>query len=254
MNPWICGDCYETTTFGDNGAVAMSEDETYRKFDHDAYARSREPDDFWGQIRRTVHGVPVSDDQIALIVDTIREALRLEPDDALLDIACGNGALSQLLFGSCARYLGVDLSEHLISVAKENFEKSPNYEFLHYGASEYLRWESDPKRFSKVLCYGSFSYFPDAVAVESLHALFDKFTNVESVFIGNLPDKDRAEEFYKKEPNAKELADCHSQIGIWRTQDELTRLASGAGWQVKLSAMPRDFYSSYYRYDALLYR
>ncbi len=108
MNPRICEDCCETTTLGDNGAVTMSEDETYRKFDHDAYARSREADDFWGQIRRTVQGVPVSDDQIALIVDTIREALRLGPDDTLLDIACGNGALSQLLFGSCARYLGVD--------------------------------------------------------------------------------------------------------------------------------------------------
>lgn len=229
-----------------------SDSKTYMKFDHDEYAKSRAPDDFWGQVRRTVNGVPVSDDQIKLIVDTIRSALNLKPDDTLLDIACGNGALSHLLFDSCTGYLGVDLSEHLISVAKANFEALPHYQFMQQGAAEYVRSESRPERFSKVLCYGSFSYFPAADAAEVLRALKDKFNNVQSVFIGNLPDKDRAAEFYKRPPNAEELADCFSQIGIWRTRDEFTQLAGEAGWQVKFSTMPAGFYSSYYRYDALL--
>ena len=129
------------------------------KFDHNEYAKTRALDDFWGQIRRTVQGEPVSDDQIQMIVDTIRSALEMKPADALLDIACGNGALSHLLFDSCTDYLGVDLSEHLISVAKANFEALPNYQFKHQGAAEYVRTELHPKRFSKSLCYGSFSYF-----------------------------------------------------------------------------------------------
>lgn len=233
----------------------MSNDnETYLKFDHDAYAKSRAPDDFWGQVRRTVNGVPVSDDQIKLIIETIRSALNLKLDDTLLDIACGNGALSHLLFDSCSGYLGVDLSEHLISVAKENFEKLPGKQFLQQGAAEYVRSETSPARFSKALCYGSFPYFPAADAAEVLRTLHDKFTNVQSVFIGNLPDKDRAAEFYKRPPNTEELADCFSQIGIWRTRDEFARLASDTGWRVKFSTMPDRFYSSYYRYDALLSR
>ena len=231
-----------------------SDNKTYLKFDHDAYAKSRAPDDFWGQVRRTVNGVPVSDDQIKLIVDTIRLALDMKPDDTLLDIACGNGALSHLLFDSCSGYLGVDLSEHLISVAKANFETLPNYQFMQQGAAEYVRAETRPERFSKVLCYGSFPYFPAADAAEVLRTLFEKFRNVKSVFIGNLPDKDRAAEFYKRPPNTEELADCYSQIGIWRTRSEFTKLASNAGWQVKFSTMPAGFYSSYYRYDALLSR
>ncbi|MFZ5502771.1 MAG: class I SAM-dependent methyltransferase [Pseudomonadota bacterium] len=227
---------------------------TYLKFDHDAYAKSRAPDDFWGQVRRTVNGVPVSDDQIKLIIETVRTALDLKPNNALLDIACGNGALSHLLFDSCSGYLGVDLSEHLIAVAKDNFEKLPNYQFIHQGAAEYVRSESRPERFSKVLCYGSFPYFPAADAAEVLRTLHDKFTNVQSVFIGNLPDKDRAAEFYKRPPNTEELADCFSQIGIWRSRDEFAQLASGAGWKVKFSTMPDGFYASYYRFDALLSR
>ena len=231
-----------------------SDDKPYQKFDHDAYAKSRAPDDFWGQVRRTVNGVPVSDDQIQMIVGAIRTALDLKPGDALLDIACGNGALSHLLFDSCARYLGVDLSEHLIGVAKANFESLPDYEFRREGAAEYVRSESRPERFSKVLCYGSFPYFPSADAAEVLRSLHDKFANVRSVFIGNLPDKNLAAEFYKRPPNAEELSDCFSQIGIWRTRDEFRQLAGETGWNVKYSTMPSGFYASYYRYDALLTR
>lgn len=231
-----------------------NDNKTYLKFDHDAYAKSRAPDDFWGQIRRTVQGAPVSDDQIKMIVDTIRSKLNMKPSDTLLDLACGNGALSHLLFDSCSGCLGVDLSEHLISVAKANFEALPNYQFMQQGAAEYVRAESRPERFSKVLCYGSFPYFPAADAAEVLRTLHDKFTNVQSVFIGNLPDKERAAEFYKKQPDIEELADNCSQIGIWRTRSEFTRLANDAGWEVKISTMPAGFYASHYRYDALLSR
>lgn len=231
-----------------------NEKPSYVKFDHDTYAKSRAPNDFWGQVRRTVNGVPVSDEQIQMIIDAIQSALILESNDILLDIACGNGALSHLLFDLCSGYQGVDLSEHLISVAKANFEALPKYQFMHQGAAEYVRAEVQPERFTKVLCYGSFPYFPAADAAEVLRTLFKKFSNVQSIFIGNLPDKERAVEFYKKQPDTEELADCHSQIGIWRTRDEFAQLANDAGWQVKFSTMPADFYSSYYRYDALLSR
>jgi cyclopropane fatty-acyl-phospholipid synthase-like methyltransferase len=230
------------------------ENKPYMKFDHDAYARTRAPDDFWGQVRRTVRGAPVSDEQIGMIVDTIRLALDIEPEDTLLDIACGNGALAHLLFNLCAGYLGVDLSEHLISVAKANFEALPRYEFAQRGAADYVHAEARPERFSKVLCYGSFPYFPAGDAGEVLRVLFERFINVRAVFIGNLPDKERATSFYGQAPDTQELGDCFSQIGIWRTPDEFTELAREAGWQVKISKMPTDFYASHYRFDALLSR
>lgn len=223
-------------------------------FNHDEYARSQPPDDFWGQIRRTVQGRPVADDQIEMIVEAIRTGLEIRPDDTLLDLACGNGALSHLFFDSCAGYLGVDFSEYLISIAKQNFEKLPNIVFTVQGAAEYVRRESRPERFTKALCYGSFSYFSEPDAIEVLQLLLDKFSNVKRLFIGNLPDKDRVEKFYKKMPDQDELSDPCSQIGIWRSQNELAKLAGNAGWNVQFLSMPSEFYAAHYRYDALLSR
>lgn len=228
---------------------------SYKKFDHNAHAKSRAPDDFWGQIRRTVQGQPVSDEQIQMIIDSIYAALHLKLDDRLLDLACGNGALSSLLFDSIAEYLGVDLSEHLISIGRKNFEKPPRYRFVNLDAAAYVRQESHPERFTKVLCYGSFSYFPANDAVEVLRILHDKFINVQSVFIGNLPDKGRAAAFFKApQLSAQEMADHESQIGIWRTQDEFSELAQSTGWKAAFSVMPPEYYASYYRYDVLLSR
>lgn len=225
------------------------------KFDFDEHAKSCAPDDFWGQTRRTINGVPVSDEQIKMIVGAIHSALDLKPADRLLDIACGNGALSHLLFDSCSEYLGVDLSEYLISVAKKNFERLPHHQFVRQGAAEYVHAELQPERFSKVLCYGSFQYFPDTAAAEVLRTLFDKFTNVQAVFVGNLPDKDRATAFYKGgQVSTKELSDSFSQLGIWRSQGEFTQLAGAAGWKVRFSNMPAEYHASHYRFDALLSR
>jgi cyclopropane fatty-acyl-phospholipid synthase-like methyltransferase len=232
-----------------------STDKPYSRFDHDAHARSRPDDDFWGQIRRTVGGKPVSEEQIAMIVQAIRSALNFNSQDVLLDLACGNGALASRMFGDLKSYCGVDFSERLIDIGKKYFEKLPDFIFEKNGVADYARQEQNPRRFTKVLCYGSFAYFSEAEAQSVLKALFDVFVNVERIFIGNLPDRDRAIKFYGAEKlNPIELSDHTSQIGIWRSQQEFIDLAAGAGWHCRFSKMPEEFYAHHYRYDVLLTR
>ncbi len=229
--------------------------QSYKKFSYDAHARTCAPDDFLGQTRRTVQGVPVSEDQIQMIIAAIKSGLELAPADVLLELACGNGYLSRLLFGYCQGYLGTDISEYLVSVAKRNFEALPHYQFLMSGATEYINLEPQPQRFTKVLCYAGFQYFSDEEAHGILKALFDRFCNVQTIFIGNIPDRDRAANFYKTGlPSEEELSDSNTAIGIWRSMAGVERLAGGAGWQVQFSFMPAEFNGSHYRYDALLRR
>jgi len=228
---------------------------SYPKFSYDQHARTCAPDDFLGQVRRTVQGVPVGEDQLLMIAEAINAGLQLKHDDVLLELACGNGALSHCLFGSCKEYVGVDISEHLISIAKQNFEALPHHRYVMRGAVEFLRDEPQPSRFSKVLCYAGLQYLSDAETAEVFECLNKKFNRVETVFLGNLPDRDRASEFYKaRRPSAEELADCATAIGAWRTRSEIAELAGAAGWSVQFSAMPASFYAAHYRFDALLSR
>lgn len=224
-----------------------------KKSDYKYYPRTLPADDFWGQVRRTVHGVPVSEDQIELIVKTILAGMELVQSDVVLDLACGNGALSRYLYGHCASLVGVDFSEYLISVAKQNFEQSPRYVYVCDDAADYVGSAEDPGRFTKVLCYGSFAFFSPQTAESVLSGLRSRFPNVERVFVGNAPDRDLAHLFYEDGlPGAEVLDDHTEQIGIWRSEAQMAKLAGDCGWRASFTRMPSEFYARDYRYDVVL--
>jgi ubiquinone/menaquinone biosynthesis C-methylase UbiE len=94
------------------------------------YPKTCDPNDFWGQVKRTVNGKPVSQDQIEMIVQVACNTLNLSKNDRLLDLCCGNGALTRYLFDACSGGLGVDFSEYLIGVARKHFIKSSYEDYL----------------------------------------------------------------------------------------------------------------------------
>lgn len=235
--------------------ATASSDRSYPTVDYDAHARTCAPDAFWAQVKRTVHGKPVSDEQIEWIVGEIKCQLALAPEDVVLDLACGNGALSHRLLDRCAGLVGVDLSEYLIEVANHHFAAPPAVTFAADGAAQFVTAVAEPQRFTKVLCYGSFAYFSEDDAKVTLLALNERFVNVHSVFIGNLPDRDRASAFYAtRDPEPGELDDPRAQIGIWRTREAFADMAAACGWDAQFSTMPHAFFSVHYRYDVLLRR
>ena len=62
------------------------------------HPKTCEPDDFWGQVMRTVNGKPVGEEQIQMIIDSVISTLEITESDVLLDLCCGNGALTDRLF------------------------------------------------------------------------------------------------------------------------------------------------------------
>ena len=233
----------------------------YPKSDYKEYPKTLPADDLWGQVRRTVNGRPVAPEQIDMIVAAIRQGLDLQPNDVLLDLACGNGALSSLLFDACAEVHGVDFSDYLIEVAQARFARAApagpgaRSSFEVGDAATYVRSEVDPARFTKALCYGSFMFFSADDARAVLAGLQQRFPRLTRIFIGNLPDKDRAHLFYPAGKDYQaELSDPAAQIGLWRSAAEFERLARDTGWHLRLARMPEDFYAARYRYDAVLDR
>jgi cyclopropane fatty-acyl-phospholipid synthase-like methyltransferase len=225
----------------------------YPKWDYEEYPKTLARDDYWGQVRRTVLGRPVSDSDMAVIVAAIDAALALHEDDRVLDLACGNGALSSRLFSKCSALLGVDSSEYLIEIAQETFAR-PGYKFQRAGAADFVASASDPQRFSKVLCYGSFSYFSSDEADRVLASLHRRFIGVSRVFLGNLPDRERAALFFGRAVDDGTLDAHRSQIGVWRTAAQVRDLAGRHGWSAEIRRMPGKVFNAGYRFDALLMR
>jgi SAM-dependent methyltransferase len=235
----------------------LNDDRLTRSYpaNYDAHARSVPADAHWKQVRRTVGGEPVDETQIDLIVEAITAGLSLAQTDVVLDLACGNGALSAHLFDRCGGLVGVDISPYLIEIAQNDFGRPPHYRFQAEDALLYLQRERNPSAFTKAVFYGAFQYFPRADAVLALQTLHARFQRVSSVFIGNVPDKSRLAGFYRDEiPDQAELNDHEAQIGVWYLPEEFAALGRASGWRVSLSFMPAQFYGSRYRFDATLER
>lgn len=219
---------------------------------HKEFPKTCTPDDFFGQVKRTVNGKPVSQEQIDMIIQSISGGLELNDRDRVFDLGCGNGALSVLMFDQIGSYHGVDFSEFMIGVANKNFSRE-GFTFEVGEASAYLENVAVDGIYTKALCYGAFSYFEKHSAEKILCLMREKFPNITHFYIGNIPDKERAASFFYDDIDYSELInDTQSAIGIWWSKDDFKSLANKAGWKTEFVHMPESFYAAHYRYDVIL--
>lgn len=227
--------------------------ESSTKYPFKHQPETRDPDDFWGQVTRTVAGKPVGQDQIDLIVAAVRKGMDLKPDDFLIDLCCGNGALTTHFFSVCRGGVGVDYSEYLIGVARKHFMHRSDESYCVDDVVAYASGEPNPERFTKILCYGAFSYLTPGNSIVLLETLLRRFTNAERFYLGNLPDRDKVRAFYKDDYRAG-IEEESDKLGVWRTEEEFRALARSAGWNAEIVRMPPEFYAAHYRYDVILTR
>ena len=89
------------------------------EFDYIERPKQFHEKDFWRQVRRTINGEPVPEEQIKMIEIQIRQLLKLCSSDHLLDIGCGNGALTNRLNIYVNTTKGIDHSNYLIDIAQK---------------------------------------------------------------------------------------------------------------------------------------
>lgn len=218
----------------------------------DSHARLRDAKDFQGQVKRTVHGEAVGQDQVDMIVGAISRGLAVQPDDKLLDLCCGNGAITDPIFAQCRGGLGIDFAPYLIEVAKANFEQPPDRLYVLGDVVDHVCAMTGTERYTKALCYGAFQYIEEPRAAELLSAL-RRFPNLQRAFIGNLPDLELASAFFPNSvPSRTQLKLHDTAIGTWRTEREIAVLAAAQGWHTEIVRMPQGFFGAHYRFDAIL--
>jgi hypothetical protein len=227
-------------------------------YDGDFYKKhplTCDPDDLWGQVRRTVHGQPVPEEQIQMIVDAVVQGLKLESADFVLDLCCGNGALSDRVFAHCSGGLGVDFSPPLIEVAHRRFQRPPHQCFELASVDDWLVREEPTDRFSVAFCYGSFSYLSEEVATLMLREVAFRFPLVRRFFLGNLPDLDQRAVLVGNRPWVPgDERRAETQFGIMRSMREFEELAALTGWKAECTKMPANFFAAAGRFDVVLTR
>lgn len=222
---------------------------------YEEHARNCAADDLWGQVRRTVNGKPLPKAQIDMIVEQVASLLALGPEDQLLDLCCGNGALSARWFERCAGGLGVDASSFLIDVARQRFSDPGRVQFVEHEALSFVLTFEPVEHITKALCYGSLQYFSPARATRLLAALNARFPELERVVIGNLPDLEHVHAYFGDDmPTSDVLASPSSTLGVWYSRDDFCALARAAGWHCTIHGMPRAFHAAHYRFDVNLFR
>ena len=221
-------------------------------FDYIERPKTLDPSDFWGQVKRTLNGKPVPQEQIDSMFHIIRQLLDFRQNDVLLDICCGNGRLGAEFFNEVGGYLGVDLSPCLIEIAQNNFSRNNSHRFTLSDVLSYLDNECEPNVFSKAMCYGSCHGFTDEELKMIWTKLYERFVNIRTFLLGALPDWSRADSFFNGD--VPSLNDHTSSTGRWFKWDELRKNALACGWNSRIVYMPDNFYQAHYRFNVILTR
>jgi ubiquinone/menaquinone biosynthesis C-methylase UbiE len=127
---------------------------------------------------RLLSGYEETDFEPERACTTIRAESKISPDDTLLEIGCGAGYLAQYLSMSNPKYIGVDLSQSLVTKHISLFGNA-----VLVSQSNDLPFGD--KSVDHVVCVGVFQYF------DSMEYMVQTLREMErvakkSVFVGNI--------------------------------------------------------------------
>ncbi|MEL6676849.1 MAG: class I SAM-dependent methyltransferase [Bacteroidota bacterium] len=208
------------------------------------------------QVARTIQGKAADAETLARISTYISQQLDLQAQDRLLDVCCGNGALTQVLAQQVDETVGVDFSVPHLEVARQQFG-GEQLSYLRGDARQLSTLSLAP--FDKICLYFSFQYFDTyrdgAQVVQEMARLLKPSGRI---LIGDVPDWDRLSVFYPKTYDRfrYHLARWRGrdQMGRFWKKSQLMRMADEAGLSCQPVLQPDFLPYAHYRVDYVLGR
>ncbi|MEO6965571.1 MAG: class I SAM-dependent methyltransferase, partial [Acidobacteriaceae bacterium] len=101
---------------------------------------------------------------IQIRVETVQQFTNTQKFDRVLDIGCGNGAISLPLLPRCGRLTLVDISSRMIELARKRIpsERSNDVELIN---GNFLDANLEPQSFDLILCIGVLAHVDSPAAV-----------------------------------------------------------------------------------------
>lgn len=214
-------------------------------------------EDFFQQVGRTVGGQAVAAVELEHIERAVLAALQPTPDDALLDLCCGNGQLTRRLATHCRTVAALDFSAPLIETARRHFA-APHIQYRQ-GSALALPDDLLPpgQKFDRVCMSDALQYFQPEQVAGLLNRLKSLCRPGWRFFCGGVPDVARLGSFYntpeRRADYQQRLArDGHDALGRWYERAELQALAQAAGCDCQTMDQAQPRYTAHYRFDALI--
>jgi cyclopropane fatty-acyl-phospholipid synthase-like methyltransferase len=223
----------------------------YWKAIYEATSREFE-DSLLKQVGRTLNGQEVSEEQVDLAAQSVVRALRLNSDDSVIDLCCGNGVITRRLAPHVRGIVGVDFSAGLIAAAVRH-SGAPNVRYVNADVLDLPGGYFGGLR--KVVMYEALQHFSE-VQCASLLDLLAFLERGSLVFFGGIPDRERLRVYYdtgeKFEFYLRREAEGRPHMGRWWLEEEIAEPATQRGFEVVFLAQDPFLYKSHYCFDLLL--
>jgi len=208
------------------------------------------------QVYRTVNKKPISNEEINIIVQDIKDKLALEKEDVLLDLGCGNGVITYSLSKYVKTVVGVDFSKQLIYNAKKyKFKQNIHYIVANLLDKKILEFDYE---YNKILISAVLQYITLNQFDEFLNNLNKKINIKSLILINDILDADRKWKFFRTFRQKLnylikiKLLRKNLGLGKWWNKNEIIILANKYKYSCEFFNQNERLSSSHYRFDVLL--
>ncbi len=204
------------------------------------------------QVQRTWQGSPIEEERFALIVDWVLTNLSPGPGDAVLDLCCGNGAITHFLAERSDTVLGVDFADDLLRHVDR--VRYPNIALQRNDIRDCVFEENS---FDRILLYAGLQYLSQGETVTLMRDLRRWLRPGGRVLLGDVPDADRMWDFFNTEQRRAayfdQLVTGAPIIGTWFAPSWLAHLGRDAGFaQAQVLYQPEALPFRHFRFELLL--
>jgi len=204
------------------------------------------------QVGRAINKVPITQEKWNLTLQNIREKLKLNADDTLMDICSGNGLITFAFSKYVKEIVAVDISEKLISqINKANISNVTTI------IADIRELAFEENKFSKIIFYFALQHFTEQETLFIFKKINKWLKKGGKCYIGDIPDRDKIWKFFNTEERENayfnSLENDTPIIGNWFNKSVLGKLASYCGFsKSEIINQNEDMINAHYRFDILL--
>lgn len=204
------------------------------------------------QVGRVQSGKAMPQELLIKIAGNIAFNLQITSNDKLLDVCCGNGALTYKIAVQCKSITGIDFCEKQIATAKLSFTSNN----IKYVQADALNFNLNQK-FDKIYLYFSFQYFE--TTGEGQRVIENCLRHLGKggmLFIGDIPDAKKWLAYYNTPVKIARIL-YHKLVGrdimgkFWK-EKELQKICKNLNVKGKLLKQESWQPYAYYRFDFLI--